>query len=45
MNIPIAMLSEGLGHNDIRTTQIYLDAFQDDAIDDANDLITQNQAI
>lgn len=39
MNIPIAAISEGLGHNDIRTTQIYLDSFNDDVIDGANELI------
>jgi len=40
LNLPIAVISQGLGHNDIRTTQIYLDAFQNDVIDGANDLIT-----
>jgi len=39
MNIPIAAISEGLGHNDIRTTQIYLDSFNDEIIDGANELI------
>ncbi len=39
MNVPIAAISEGLGHNDIRTTQIYLDSFNDDVIDSVNDLI------
>jgi integrase len=39
MNIPIAAISEGLGHNDIRTTQIYLDSFNEEVIDNANEMI------
>jgi integrase len=34
-NLPIAVLSEGLGHADIGTTQIYLDSFDNDLIDAA----------
>jgi integrase len=40
LHLPIAVISEGLGHADISTTQIYLDDFDTDVIDDANDLIT-----
>lgn len=38
--IPIAVISEGMGHNSEKTTQIYLDSFENDVIDDANELIT-----
>ncbi|CAG5082231.1 site-specific integrase [Parvicella tangerina] len=37
--LPISVISEGLGHSDLRTTQIYLDSFDDDVLDDANDQI------
>jgi len=40
MDISVEKISEGLGHNDTRTTQIYLDEFNDDFIDAASDLIT-----
>jgi integrase/recombinase XerD len=40
LNIPISVISEGLGHEDIKTTQIYLDDFDTSVIDDANKLIT-----
>jgi len=36
----MAVISEGLGHSDIRTTQIYLDSFESNVIDGANELIT-----
>jgi site-specific recombinase XerD len=38
--IPIAVISEGLGHDSEETTQIYLDSFENDVLDNANDLIT-----
>lgn len=38
--IPTAIISEGLGHETERTTQIYLDSFENYVLDDANDLIT-----
>ncbi|MFA9391166.1 MAG: site-specific integrase [Prolixibacteraceae bacterium] len=38
--IPTAIISEGLGHETEHTTQIYLDSFENDVLDDANDLIT-----
>ncbi len=40
MGIPIEVISEGLGHEEIRTTQIYLDGLDSETIDNANDLIT-----
>jgi integrase len=40
LNVPISVISEGLGHEDIKTTQIYLDEFDTSVIDDANKLIT-----
>jgi integrase len=38
--VPTAVISEGLGHETERTTQIYLDSFENDVLDAANDLIT-----
>ena len=38
--IPTAVISEGMGHNSEKTTQIYLDSFENEVIDDANELIT-----
>lgn len=35
--IPVTVIAEGLGHSDLRTTQIYLDAFDSDVLDDANE--------
>ncbi|MCX6258001.1 MAG: site-specific integrase [Bacteroidia bacterium] len=40
LNVPISVISEGLGHEDIKTTQIYLDSFDADVIDKANQLIS-----
>ncbi|HPI30886.1 MAG: site-specific integrase [Chitinophagaceae bacterium] len=39
LNVPVSVISEGLGHEDIKTTQIYLDSFDADVIDKANELI------
>jgi integrase/recombinase XerD len=39
--IPTTIISEGLSHLTERTTQIYLDSFENDVLDDANDLITK----
>jgi len=40
LNFPIAVISEGLNHANETTTQIYLDDFDSDVIDAANDTIT-----
>jgi integrase len=40
LNVPISVISEGLGHEDIKTTQIYLDSFDDEVLDKANQMIT-----
>ncbi len=39
--VPVAVISEGMGHEDVKTTQIYLDSFNKDVLDDYNKLITQ----
>ena len=39
MNISIAIISEGMGHQSYRTTQIYLDSIDTARIDDANNRI------
>lgn len=38
--ISTAIISEGLGHDTEQTTQIYLDSFGSDVLDDANEKIT-----
>lgn len=38
--ISTAVISEGLGHESEETTQVYLDSFENDVLDDANELIT-----
>jgi site-specific recombinase XerD len=38
--ISTAIISEGLGHESEKTTQIYLDSFENDVLDDANNIIT-----
>ncbi len=37
--ISTAVISEGLGHESEETTQVYLDSFENDILDDANDQI------
>jgi integrase/recombinase XerD len=37
--IATAVISEGLGHESEETTQVYLDSFENDVLDSANDLI------
>ena len=39
LDVPISVISEGLGHEDIKTTQIYLESFEVDVLDKANKLI------
>lgn len=38
--VPTAVISEGLGHTTERTTQIYLDSFENEVLDAANRMIT-----
>jgi site-specific recombinase XerD len=38
--ISTAIISEGLGHDSEKTTQIYLDSFGNEVLDDANELVT-----
>ncbi len=35
-NVPLSVISEGMGHSSIRTTQIYLSSLANSVIDDAN---------
>lgn len=35
--LPISVIAEGLGHSDVKTTEIYLDSFDSDVLDDANE--------
>ena len=39
MNIPIAAISEGMGHNSYKTTQIYLQSIDVATINEANERI------
>ena len=36
MNVPIAVISEGMGHNSIKTTQVYLNSIDISRINEAN---------
>jgi len=38
--VPTAVISEGLGHTTEKTTQIYLDSFENEVLDAANRMIT-----
>lgn len=38
--VPIAAISEGMGHEDVKTTEVYLDSFDKDVLDDYNELVT-----
>lgn len=40
LGVNIAVISDGMGHADQQTTQVYLDSIENDEIDRANDLIT-----
>jgi site-specific recombinase XerD len=40
MGVSMAALSESLGHSELKTTQIYLDSFENEYLDDVNKLIT-----
>lgn len=39
MGISTAIISEGLGHSSLKTTEIYLKRFDNDTLDEANELI------
>lgn len=39
--VPISVISEFMGHSDARTTEIYLDSFDKEVLDDYNLLITE----
>jgi len=39
MGIPIEVISEGLGHNSLRTTEVYLKSFENEVLDEANERI------
>jgi len=39
--VATSVISEGLGHTTENTTQVYLDSFENDVLDDANDFITR----
>lgn len=41
MNFPLAVISEGMGHNSYKTTQVYLDTIDTSVINDANKKIMQ----
>ncbi|QGY44855.1 tyrosine-type recombinase/integrase [Maribellus comscasis] len=38
--VPVAIISEGMGHEDVKTTEIYLDSFEQDVLDEYNEMIT-----
>lgn len=38
--VPIAAISEGMGHEDVKTTEVYLDSFDKEVLDDYNEIIT-----
>ena len=38
--VPIAVISEGLGHSDLSVTETYLDSFDKEVLDDYNEMIT-----
>jgi len=39
LNIPLAVISDGLGHEDLSTTQVYLDELDKSTIDEASKII------
>lgn len=39
MGIPIGVISEGLGHHSLATTEIYLKSFKNAVLDDANEKV------
>jgi site-specific recombinase XerD len=39
MGVPTEVISEGLGHNSLRTTEIYLKSFTNHVLDEANEMV------
>lgn len=39
MGVPTEVISEGLGHNSLKTTQIYLKSFTNHVLDEANEMV------
>jgi len=37
----VEVIGDGLGHTNTKTTQIYLESFGDDVLDDANESIIE----
>lgn len=42
MNIPLAVISDSMGHHSVKTTQIYLDSIDSNIIDEANHRIIKS---
>lgn len=38
-DVPISIISQALGHSDLKTTEIYLAAFSDDVMDKYNEMV------
>lgn len=41
-NVPLAVISEGMGHDSEETTRIYLASLDADVVDDANRLVLES---
>ena len=39
-NVPVGLISKSLGHEDIKTMMVYLDSFESDMLNNANELVT-----
>ncbi|PXX25487.1 tyrosine-type recombinase/integrase [Arenibacter sp. ARW7G5Y1] len=39
MGIPTEVISDGLGHNSLKTTQIHLKGFTNHVLDEANEMV------
>lgn len=44
-NVPVSIISAGLGHTTETTTQIYLATIENTLVDNANDLIINNLSL
>jgi hypothetical protein len=40
LNVPVEVISESLGHEGFITFMVYLDSFENDVLDAANELVT-----